>query len=253
VIGAPGTVLLDSTDVGATTGSVTFRVVQTRFAPDINGITQPLAETYTVTNEHGELEVATAELSAAAIGANIPGSISTSTGVASAVGGGFTTTLASATVLNQQLAIKLTSVTALTVGMYLNFGTGTQVRQVTRVGTLGSGGTGIDVSDPLSVALNSGATVTQFTGDAGTQYSSGTLISRRLASTAFHTVEARVSGINGLRYVFGLRGAVSDNSFEAEMGDETLFAPKNKFVSGPAAATYQTLSHWYITRIPADV
>lgn len=254
VIGAPGTILLDSTDVGATEGNVAFRVVQTRFVPRINGVSANLVGTAYVQEEHGELEVGTPEVSTALLAAEVPGSASASTGAATAVGSpAFTaSTLAAAAVAGQQTALKFTSVTSLAVGMYINFGGGTQVRQITRVGTAGAGGSGVDISDPLSTALNSGAAVTQFTGDGGTQYTSGILVNRRLASSAYHTIEARMFGLNGLRYVFGLRGALKDDNFEGTMGDSAMLSPRSRFVSNLDASA-PTTSHWYVTRIPADV
>lgn len=253
VIGAPGIILLNNTDVGATEGNVIFRVVQTRFVPRLNGVSANLVGTHYVQEEHGELEVGTPEMSAAILAVLNPGSTSASTGVATAVGSPAwaATTLAAAVTVGQYLAIKVAAVTGMAIGQYANIGAGTQVRQITRVGTLGAGGSGIDVSDPLSQAIASGQAVTQFTGDGGTQYSSGILSNRRLPTSAYSTIEARMSGLNGLRYVFGLRGAMNDQNFEATLGDSSLAAPRAKFMSNldPAA---QTTSHWYVTRIPAD-
>lgn len=254
VIGAPGIVLLDSTDVGATDGNTVFRVAQTKFIPKPNGVSANLVGTAYIQDEHGELEVGTPEISTAVLAALIPGSTSASTGAASVLGSPpFTaSTLAAAAAAGQYLALKFVSVTGLAVGQYINFGAGTQVRQVTRVGTAGAGGTGVDISDPLSSAQASGAAVTQYVGDGGTQYLSGILANRRLPTSAYHTVEARMFGLGGLRYVFGLRGAMMDQNFEGTMGDAALLAPRAKFVSNldPANAT---TSHWYLTRIPADV
>lgn len=254
VIGAPGIILLDNTDVGASEGNVAYRVAQTRFVPTLNGVSAPLVGTAYVQEEHGELEIGTPEVSTALIAAMIPGSVSASTGAATAVGvpAWAATTLAAAVVVGQYLAVKVASITGMVVGQYANIGAGTQVRQITRVGTAGAGGTGIDLSDPLSAAVASGAAVTQFTGDAGTQYSSGILAVRRLPTTAHHTLEARMFGLGGLRYVFGLRGALKDDNYETTLGDATMAAPRSRFRSylDPAAAT---TSHWYVTRIPADV
>lgn len=254
VIGAPGIVLLNSTDVGATEGNVVFRVVQGRFVPRINGVSANLVGTHYVQEEHGELEVGTPEMSAAILAALNPGSTSASTGAATAVGSPVwaATTLAAAVVVGQYTGIKVAAVTGMVVGHYANIGAGTQVRQITRVGTLGAGGTGIDVSDPLSAAIASGQAVTQFTGDGGTQYTSGILSNRRLPTSAYNTVEARMSGLNGLRYVFGLRGAMQDQNFEATLGDAAMAAPRAKFMSNLDPAN-PTTSHWYVTRIPADV
>lgn len=254
VIGAPGIILLDNTDVGATDGNVVFRVAQTRFVPSLNGVSAPLVGTAYIQEEHGELEVGTPEVSAALIGAMIPGSGSASTGAATAVGSPVwaATTLAAAVVAGQSTGIKVAAVTGMVVGHYANFGGGTMVRQLTRVGTLGAGGTGVDVSDPLSAGIASGQAVTQFTGDGGTQYSSGILSNRRLPTSAFHTIAARLFGLNGLRYVFGLNGALKDDNYETTLGDAALASPRSKFRSYLDPSN-PTTSHWYVTRIPADV
>lgn len=253
VIGAPGIVLLDNADVGATEGNVVFRVVQGRFVPRLNGVSANLVGTAYIQEEHGELEVGTPEVSNPLIAAMVPGSVNASTGAATVMGSPvFTaTTLAAAAAIGQYLALKVAAVTNMAVGQYVNFGPGTQVRQLTRVGSLGAGGTGVDISDPLSAAVASGGAVTQYNGDGGTQYSSGVLVNRRLPTSAYHTLEARMFGLNGLRYVFGLRGALKDDNFEETLGDSAMAAPRSRFMSNldPAA---QTTSHWYVTRIPAD-
>lgn len=254
VIGVPGIVLVNNTDIGATEGNTVFRVAQTLFSPRLNGQTGVLLGTDYKQSEHAELEVGIPEVSAAVIAALAPGSTSASTGAATALGSPAwaATTLAAAVLVGQYTAIKVAAVTGMAVGQYANIGTGTQVRQITRVGTLGAGGTGIDVSDPLSTAVASGAAVTQFTGDGGTQYSSGVLVNRRLPSTAYANVEARMFGLNGLRYVFGVKNAIKDDNAEFTLGDAALMSPRAKFQSRLDAAALTT-SPWYITRIPADV
>lgn len=256
VIGAPGVLLLGTTDVGATTGPITYRVTQKLYAPKINGLVATLAGTDFVTEEMAQLDVAAPEMSAAVMAAQVPGSTSATTTNGVQGSPPFTaSTLAAATVAGQRTAIKLASVTGLTVGMYLGFAGGTaaiQIRQVTRVGTVGGGGSGIDLSDPLSSGSASGAAVTQYTGDAATSFTSGVMTNRRLASAAGQTVEARLWGLNGLRFVYGLTFAINLGPAEFKLQDTAEVAPLLKFESriDPANAT---VSPWYMRSIPADV
>lgn len=255
LIGAPGIVLLNNADIGATEGNTVFRVTQNLFSPRLNGLIGVLMGTDYKQSEMAELEVGVPEVSAAAIAALMPGSVSASVGAATAVGSPVwaATTLAAAVSVGQYTAIKVAAVTGMAIGHYANFGAGTQVRQITRVGTLGAGGSGIDVSDPLSAAVASGGAVTQFNGDGGTQYTSGVLVNRRIPTSAYATVEARLFGLNGLRYVFGVRNAIKDDNAEFTLGDAALMAPRAKFQSRLDAAAFSTQSPWYLTRIPADV
>lgn len=255
VIGAPGYILIAGADIGATEGNVVYRVTQTLFTPKLNGLVAPLAETDFVQQEVGQLEVGVPEASAAVLAIVVPGSVSATAGAGVQGSPTYTaSTTAAAATAGQSLAIKLTSVTALAVGMYLGFaGTSPliQIRQVTRVGTLGAGGTGIDISDPLSAAVASGAAVTQYAGDGNTTVSSGVLTNRRLASATYGTTEARLWGVNGLRYVFGLLKAINLGPAEFTLADAALMAPKVKF-EGRIDPANQSSSPWYIRRIPAD-
>lgn len=256
VIGAPGVLLLGGTDIGATTGAITYRVVQKLYAPQINGVVGTLGGTDFVQSEMGELEVAAPEMSAAVMAAQVPGSTSATDG--NGVQGSPTytaSTTAAAAVAGQRLAIKLTSVTALAVGAYLGFAGSSpaiQIRRVTRVGTLGSGGTGIDINDPLSAGVANGAAVTQYAGDGGTQYGSGVMSNRRLPSSAGQTVEARLWGLNGLRFAYGLTLAINLGPAEFKLSDAAEVAPLIKFQSRQDAAN-PTTSPWYMRSIPADV
>lgn len=256
VIGAPGVVLLAGTDVGSTIGVVTYRVTQQLYTPKLNGIPGNLAQTDYVQSEMGQMELAMPEASAAVVAVQVPGSVSATAGAGVQGSPTYTaSTMAAAAVAGQRLALKLVSVTSLAVGMYLGFAGSSpaiQIRQVTRVGTAGAGGTGIDISDPLSADVASGAAVTQYAGDGATSYTSGVMTNRRLGSGAYATVEARLWGLAGLRYVFGLLQAVNLGPAEFALDDAKEMAPKVKWESriDPAALT---TSPWYIRKIPADV
>lgn len=250
VIGA-GNLLVDGVDVGATSGNGLFRVSQTRPNIPVNGVVAPLLGMDYTESEVAEMEFGLLEVTAAILGYLIPGTTAT-TVAATATGGGWTTTLAAATVLGQQTGIKVTAITSMAVGQYVNFGAGTAVRQLTRVGTAGSGGTGVDVSDPLSAAYANGAAITQFVSDGGTQYTSNAQVARRVPTTANHTYEIRVPGLNGRRWVFGVRNALPVQPAEWTLADAAAAVPRMRVQArlDPAALT---TSPWYITSIPADV
>lgn len=252
VIGA-GDVYVDGTDVGATDGNNIFRVTQTRFVPQINGVSENLLGTDYIQRETAEMEVSIPEIAPTQLGFLVPASASaTATNGVQGSPPYTASTLAAATVVGQRLAIKLVSVTALTVGMFLNFGAGTQIRKVTRVGTAGAGGTGIDVDDGLSAALNSGAAVTQYTGDGGTQITSGVLSNRRVATSQYHNWELHIPGLNGLRFQFGVKNALMEQNADFTGADAGLIAPRVKVGSRLDAAN-PLVSPWFIYKIPADV
>lgn len=249
-IGA-GNLLVDGTDIGATSGNGVMRVTQTKPAVPVNGIVSPLLGMDYVESEVAELEVGLLEITATILGLLVPGTTS-AVGTLAATGGGWTTTLAAATVLGQQTGIKVTAITSMAVGQYVNFGAGTAVRQITRVGTAGAGGTGIDVSDPLSAAFPNGAAVAQFQSDGGTTYTSNAQVSRRIPTTSFHTYEIRVPGLNGRRWLYGVRNAIAVQPAEFTLADAAPTVPRLR-VQARQDGSALTTSPWYITTIPADV
>lgn len=254
VVGA-GFMAADGTDLGATEGNNVFRIAQTKFVPKVNGVVAPLLGTDYVTQEVAEMEVGLPEVSAADLALLAPGSTSTTT--TSGVQGSPTytaSTMAAAALAGQSTALKLASVTALAVGMFLGFAASSpaiQLRKVTRVGTVGAGGTGIDIDRPLSAAVASGAAVTQYTGDGDTQIASGVLTNRRLPTAAYHLWELFLPGLNGLGFKFGVANAMMDQNAEFTGGDASMMAPRVKVQSRLDPAN-PLVSPWYINKYPAD-
>jgi hypothetical protein len=132
-----------------------------------------------------EIEFTLPELSADKLALAIPGSISTA-GVITETGAGFSTTLAADTAIGAT-NIKLTAVSGLSVGEYLGIdvvaGGLREYRQVTAVGTLGAGGTGVDFRDPLKQAHLSGVVVIETDGDGKTEVTPPTV--RRQPNAAY--------------------------------------------------------------------
>lgn len=247
---------VDGTDVGATEGNNVFTVTQTLYTPAINGVVAPLWGTDYVTKEMASMEAGLPEISAADLALLVPGAVSATT--TNGVQGSpvyTASTTAAAALAGQSTAIKLTAVTGLTVGLYLGFaGTAPaiQIRKVTRAGTLGSGGTGIDIDRPLSAAVASGAAVTQYTGDGESQITSGVLSNRRLPTAANHLWELFIPGLNGLGFKFGVANAIMGQAATFTAADAALLAPRVK-VEGQIDSANPLVSPWYLYKYSADV
>lgn len=152
--------------------------------------------------------------------------------------------------------IKLTAVTGLVVGDYLRFGyPGEQeVRKLTFVGTAGAGGTGVSFFEQTSRLHRSGDTTLEQTNEGSTLITSGSGISRRLPSSAYHKHELRVPGLDGREVRFRLLSAIMvDNpEFEASDSPDAPLAPRLTLQArwSPAAST---VSPWEIEKIGPQV
>lgn len=165
-IGA-GDVYVDDVVVGATQDNNVFRVVQEKFAPDLNGVPGPLLNIDYIQSETAELEVTLPELSAVALGYGIPGAVSLAQSAAAldTAGGGSTTTAASAAA--GATNIKVTAVTNFSVGDFVRIGPAGSTQEKHRiltVGTAGGGGTGIDLEHPLKYAQGNGVAFVEIDG-----------------------------------------------------------------------------------------
>jgi hypothetical protein len=226
-IGA-GEVYVDGVTVGATMENNVARFVRQYFRPELNGVKGPLAGTDYIQSEVMELEVTLPEITAATMALALPGTTSTSRAT-TVTGGGGDTTLAAAAIAGQMTGIKLTAVTGFSVGDYVRFGAGTtpspyQYAKLTRVGTLGSGGTGVDIDRPLYLAIANGEDVTEVVGDGATVIEPD--LARRLPSTALHAWSLVVPGIDGSYIEFQMdQGIMTDNA-EFEAADDGTLAPR---------------------------
>lgn len=236
--------------VGATQDDNIFRILQTFFAPQFNGVVGPIKDTHYLQSETVELEVAIPQLSESLAGILIPTSEVVAAVAPSAVSGGATGGLDAAITAGQWEAIKVSSVTGLTVGDYIRItNAGRQeIRQVTRVGTVGSGGTGIDVSFPFVFDHPDTDSFEEVDGSGASSISGGP--ARRIPSAAYHTIRLDIPGIDGRMTRFFVYNALAlgDKVFTA--GDDKNLAPRVTFTGTRSGATPQT-SAWEIIKEPA--
>ncbi len=208
---------------GGTMENNQWRVERDYFAPKINGSVSLLKGTDYLTEERAFMEFSPAELTSAILALAIPDVISTTETSADV---GAATTLAEASTAGQYLAIKLAAVAGLSVGDFIRIGTTPYIekREITRVGTLGAGGTGIDVGFPLSVAHASGEDVNEIDGLGGTTITAGT--QRRLPSTAYKNFRLDVPGLDGRMTRFFLDNAIASDDAEFEAADDDAMHPR---------------------------
>lgn len=235
--------------IGATKDNNVFRVVQTFLVPKLNGVIGPIKGIDYITEELAELEFTGAEIDAAKLALMIPGSASVIKTNAT-VGGGAVGTLADAAVVGQSIGIKVSSITSLSVGDYISIGaTGViEYRQVTRVGTVAIGGTGIDVDFPLQSAHALGEAFTEVDGDGSTIITPA--IVRRLPSSAYHDYRLDVPGLDGRVVRFLIRNGIMDQNAEFTASDADAAGPRLKIQSRIDAAA-SAIGSWQIQRGPA--
>lgn len=152
--------------------------------------------------------------------------------------------------------IKVTSVTGLVTNDYLRFGyPGEQeVRRLTAVGTINAGGTGVSFAEPTAFAHRAGDATIEQTNEGATTIASGTGLSRRIPTSAYHEVELRVAGLDGREARFRLLSAImADNpEFEATDNPANPMAPRLRFQARWNPAT-STVSPWEIDKIGPTV
>ncbi len=166
-------VLTAWTSVGLTMDDAVARIGFANNNPSdsLNGIDGAIRGLDFMRVQSAEIEFTLPELSATKLALAIPGAVSTA-GLITETGAGYTSTLAAATVVGAT-NIRLAAVAGLTVGDYIGIdvvaGAKREYRQVTTIGTLGAGGTGVDFRDPLLQAHASGVVVIETDGDGKTE------------------------------------------------------------------------------------
>ena len=235
--------------VGATKDNNVWRVTTEYADLDFNGTIGKIKGVDYIVNQLAELEVTGVEIGATKLGLMVPGARITTETAADAVGTPGTTTLAAATVEGQWEAIKLTAVTNFSVGDAIRVGpTGSkEFRRLTRVGTLGAGGTGVDVDFPLQLphAALEDVVETDGTGIVMIQPP----IIRRLPTSAYHHWRLDVPGLDGrlVRFVI-LNGIMSDDA-EFEAADDDSMGPRLTIQSRIDPAN-TNVGSWRIDRVP---
>lgn len=146
--------------------------------------------------------------------------------------------------------IKLAAVTGLVIGDYLRFGYPGQqeVRRLTFVGTTGALGTGVSFNEPTMLDHRSGDYALEQTNAGSSTVSSTSGVSRRLPSTAYHSWELRVLGLDGREVRFGLNNAIMTENAEFEAADDGTLAPRLTLQARWDPASIAT-SPWSIQKI----
>jgi hypothetical protein len=253
-VGAGDVFYLDAASVwqpiGATKDNNLFRVTTEYADLDFNGVIGKLKGVDYITDQLAELEVTGVQIGADKIALMVPGSGSTVETAADAVGTPLSTTLAEATVVGQYLAIKLTAVTNASVGDAVRIGPvgSKEFRRLTRVGTLGAGGTGVDLDFPLQLAHANGEAVVETDGTGITIITPPTI--RRLPTTAYHDFRLDVPGLDGRLVRFLVRSGIMVDNAEFEAADDDSMGPRMTIQSRLDPAN-QAQGSWSITRVPA--
>jgi hypothetical protein len=175
--------------VGATIDDVVFRINQTTFNPSekFNGILELIREMDYLAQAAAEAEFNLPQIAGPNLALAVRGAISTVTTNTDAGGTPFSSTLAAASVIGDT-NIKVTAVTNLVIGDWIRIdvvaGGLAEYRQVTFVGTVGAGGTGVTFRDPLLQAHANGVATVESTGDGKTELTPGT--TRRTPLAAYN-------------------------------------------------------------------
>jgi len=233
--------------VGATKDNNVWRCVTEYADINLNGVIGPIKGIDYITEQLAELEVSVAQMSAEKIALMIPGA--TSTVQTAADNGGASTTLAVATTAGQWEGVKLAAVAGLAVGEYVRIGADGSIewRTLTRVGTLGAGGTGVDLDFPLQLAHDVGDDVVETDG-AGLTIITPPII-RRLPSSAYHNWRLDVPGLDGRLVRFLILNGIMTENAEVEAADDDAAAPRLTIQSRIDPADPNTGS-WAIHRVP---
>lgn len=233
--------------VGATQEDNVWRILQTFFAPQFNGVVGPIKGTHYLQSETVELEVSLPQMGADLAGIVIPTAEVTPGGTPDLVSGGFSGGLDAAIVAGQWQAIKVSSVTGMSVGDYFRItNTGRkEIRVITRVGTTGSGGTGIDVSAPFVFDHPDTDTYEEVDGSGADVITGGP--ARRIPTSAYHTFRLDVPGLDGRMTRFYVYNALAlgDKVFTAS--DSADMAPRVTITGTRDGATPAT-SAWQIEK-----
>lgn len=316
-----GDLYADNLPAGATMDDTVFRVVRSYFRPNLNGVRGPLKNTDYVVEETAEIEATIAELSTNVLGFAIPGVTTTALAAdGTLAGGGGDTTLAAASAIGatnvkvtaitnftagdaiqigptgltrefrtilvvgtvgaggtgidlsaplsvahgngevfQEVAsttlaaasavgatnIKVASIAGLVAGNYLMIGFfgSREIRKIVTVGTIGAGGTGVDLDYPLSYPQRSGDPVIQMTGSGASRITSGP--DRRLPPSAYHNYRLVVPGLAGRRAEFNITSAImGSDTVELTAGDESVLAPRLVLQARWDPASPNTIPWW---------
>jgi hypothetical protein len=148
--GAPGTLTVDGVDAGGTTEPPKLSFDITKYQPDFQNAKGPIKGTAVITKVIPKLALLINQISALKLAWALPGATSTGSSNIGVPNAGLDTTLATDPALGA-VNIKVAAVAGAAANDFIRIGpagpteANSEVVQVTNVGTLGAGGTGLDV------------------------------------------------------------------------------------------------------------
>lgn len=239
--GAPASLQVNGTELGATMTAPKITVAVTQVAPEPVGAGGPVKGLIFNTKIKATCEFEVNEITAAKLAWSLPGSSSVvGTATASVGADAFATTLSDDTAIGDTLlpVTVTTDATPTTVaaGMFLKIGTGSgaEIRKVKAI----VAGAAVEVTESLQMAHLSGDDVVRLV-DAGTTVT--TWHTGRIPTTAFKGVVLDGVGVDGRHLVFTLTDAISDGQLAMEFGD-TALSGSHVVMSGTYAGTDPTLA-----------
>lgn len=219
--GAPASLLIDGVEMGATLDDPKVGFDLDIYAPRFKNAGGPVMGATRVRAVTPKLTCLVNELSAAKIAHALPGA-TRAVGTAAETVGGEDTTLAADSAIGAT-NIKVADVADISVGDFLRVGDAgeTEIRQVTVVGTSGSGGTGVTLDSELLLAHDTGDQVREV-DDAGTSiFSWSTNIA--IPDDQYVDVQAIGVGKDGRELRVLIKNALITDSFEFAMGDSDFY------------------------------
>lgn len=214
--------------IGATVDDIVFRVQQTTFNPSdkFNGLLELIREMDYTSKQSAEAEFTMPQIAGANLALAIRGVASAVLPSTDAVGSPFSSTLAAASLIGDT-NIKVTAITNLTVGDWIRIdvpGTLAEFRQVTFVGTIGAGGTGVSFRDPLLQAHSNGVATVETVGDGKTELTPGTV--RRMPLSAYNDFALVAQSPSSYYELYVYNGITTTDQAELTFGNESMAAIK---------------------------
>ena len=217
--GAPASLTIGGTEVGATVSAPKITVEATQYMPEFQGAGGPISGAVFTTKIKAAVEFDINEITAEKVaGWGMPGAVSV-VGTAAVTGGGASTTL-SADVAAGATSIAVTSATGIAAGDFLKLGDSGET-EVVKVGAGYTSGTTIPVGK-LRFAHDSADAVVEV-DDAGTTVT--TWRTGRVPSAAFKDVILDGIGVDGRHLKVTITDALGDGKLEIELSDTAVAGP----------------------------
>ena len=213
--GAPASLQVDGTEIGATMSAPKITVQATEVAPEPVGAGGPVKGLVFVTKIKATCEFDLLEITAAKLSWSLPGSTSVpGTGTPAADADAFATTLDDDTAIGDTLLPVASTASPLAVGQYLKIGTGdgAEIRKVKAIVAAAA----IEITEALQKTHESSEAVVRLV-DAGTTVT--TWRTGRVPTSAFKDVVLDGVGVDGAHLMFSLTDAISDGQLSMEFGD----------------------------------